>query len=95
MSTKGRGRQVEGFNIAVISVLNDIIAENQMTHEELAQITSIPRSTITKLLNCTSALDVNQLYKITNALSVAASDVWKAAETRSQEEANTGHTPFA
>lgn len=82
MSTPGRGRVVDPLNKATAEVISDILDEVGMTHPQLSDKAGIPRSTLSKLLAGTSAMDLSQLSRIASVLNRNVFELISIAESR-------------
>lgn len=85
MSTKGRGRKNDDTTLEVLRLLALEAERQEVTHDSISERSGVPRSTVTKLFNDLSALDVSQLFLLCKALGLSAADVLAEAERRVAE----------
>lgn len=75
-------RNVDEYTEAVADQLRAAKDRLDMTQQEIADRSGIPRSTVGKIIDGTSPIDLSQLRAVTRALKLSTVDVMRAAEQR-------------
>lgn len=73
-------RQVGDLGSALAAELRSELARRQIKPGDLATMSGIPASTVSKLLNAATAVDVDQLARLGRTLGIEASELMRRAE---------------
>ncbi|MCM6776230.1 helix-turn-helix domain-containing protein [Nocardia sp. CDC159] len=73
-------REAGWFTRAVASQLRAQLGVRKLRQADLVRATGIPKATLSSLLSGDTAIDLEQMRKIANALGIEVADIWTAAE---------------